>query len=105
MKNNQISAESKLSPVSIVFFGATGDLVWRKLAPALYNLLINKQLPEHFTVIGIGRKDKRLRKMDGVGLRPAPRLNRKDAARKSHPPIGGEEHSRTVGCSRRVFLV
>jgi len=43
-----MSKESKLSPVSIVIFGATGDLVWRKLAPALYNLLLNKQLPKHY---------------------------------------------------------
>ncbi len=71
MKNNPMSSEAKLSPVSIVIFGATGDLVWRKLAPALYNLLLNQQLPEHFAVIGIGRKNKssdefRLRLKDGA---------------------------------------
>jgi len=71
MKNNPTSTESKLPPVSIVIFGATGDLVWRKLAPALYNLLLNQQLPEHFAVIGIGRKNKssedfRLRLKDGA---------------------------------------
>lgn len=71
MKNKPISTKSKLSPVSIVIFGATGDLVWRKLAPALYNLLLNQQLPKHFAVIGIGRKNKsseefRLRLRDGA---------------------------------------
>ncbi len=71
MKNKPISTKSKLSPVSIVIFGATGDLVWRKLAPALYNLLLNQELPEHFAVIGIGRKSKssdefRLRLRDGA---------------------------------------
>jgi glucose-6-phosphate 1-dehydrogenase len=70
-KNNPMSTETKLSPVAIVIFGATGDLVWRKLAPALYNLLLNQQLPEHFAVIGIGRKNKssdefRLRLRDGA---------------------------------------
>jgi len=58
MKNKPISTKPKLSPVSIVIFGATGDLAWRKLAPALYNLLLSGQLPDHFAVIGIGRKNK-----------------------------------------------
>ena len=66
-----MSTESKLPHVSIIIFGATGDLVWRKLAPALYNLLLNKQLPKHFAVIGVGRKNKssdefRLRLRDGA---------------------------------------
>ena len=71
MKDKPMSTQSKLPPVSLIIFGATGDLVWRKLAPALYNLLLNQQLPKHFAVIGIGRKnessdDFRLRLRDGV---------------------------------------
>lgn len=70
-KDNPMSTESNLPPISIVIFGATGDLVWRKLAPALYNLLLNQQFPEHFAVIGLGRKnessdDFRLRLRDGA---------------------------------------
>jgi hypothetical protein len=57
MKNNPVPTHAKLPPVSIIIFGAAGDLVWRKLAPALYNLLLNQQLPEHFAVIGIYRKN------------------------------------------------
>jgi glucose-6-phosphate 1-dehydrogenase len=48
--------EPKLPPVSIVIFGATGDLVWRKLIPALYNLYLDKQLPEKFSIFGVNRK-------------------------------------------------
>jgi len=33
-----------------------GDLTWRKLAPALYNLLMENQLPELFAVIGLDKK-------------------------------------------------
>jgi len=71
MKNDPMPTESKLPPVSIVIFGATGDLVWRKLAPALYNLLLDQQLPAHFALIGVGRKKKssdefRLRLRDGA---------------------------------------
>ncbi len=48
--------ESKLPPVSIVIFGITGDLAWRKLVPALYNLYLDKQLPEKFAIFGMNRK-------------------------------------------------
>ena len=48
--------ETKLLPTSMVIFGATGDLTWRKLTPALYNLYLDHQLPEKFTIFGINRK-------------------------------------------------
>jgi glucose-6-phosphate 1-dehydrogenase len=43
-------------PISVVIFGATGDLVWRKLVPALYNLYLDNQLPEQFAIQGMNRK-------------------------------------------------
>jgi glucose-6-phosphate 1-dehydrogenase len=46
----------KLPPISIVIFGATGDLVWRKLIPALYNLYLDNHLPEKFSIFGMNRK-------------------------------------------------
>ncbi|SHJ37514.1 glucose-6-phosphate dehydrogenase [Parasporobacterium paucivorans] len=42
----------------LVIFGGTGDLTNRKLMPALYNLVLDKLLPEHFAVVSIGRQDK-----------------------------------------------
>jgi glucose-6-phosphate 1-dehydrogenase len=44
-------------PTILVIFGGMGDLTWRKLAPALYNLLLAQQLPERFAVIGLDIKD------------------------------------------------
>ncbi|MCW3119590.1 MAG: glucose-6-phosphate dehydrogenase [Chitinophagaceae bacterium] len=44
-----------LSPTIIFIFGGSGDLANRKLIPALYNLFIDKYLPEKFAVIGVGR--------------------------------------------------
>ncbi|WP_180897141.1 hypothetical protein, partial [Vibrio parahaemolyticus] len=38
---------------SIVIFGASGDLTYRKLIPALYHLYANKQLPESFAILGV----------------------------------------------------
>ena len=44
-------------PTVIVIFGGSGDLTWRKLMPALYNLYIDKWLPEKFMIIGLGRQE------------------------------------------------
>ncbi|HSN24544.1 MAG TPA: glucose-6-phosphate dehydrogenase, partial [Methylomicrobium sp.] len=43
-----------------MIFGGMGDLTWRKLAPALYNLLLSQQLPRHFAVIGLDIKEENL---------------------------------------------
>src|SRR5450759_1177725 len=43
-------------PTILVIFGGMGDLTWRKLAPALYNLHIDQALPEQFAVIGVDIK-------------------------------------------------
>jgi glucose-6-phosphate 1-dehydrogenase len=42
-------------PVTIVIFGASGDLAKRKLIPALYHLCVGGYLPERFAVIGFSR--------------------------------------------------
>lgn len=44
-------------PVTIVIFGATGDLTRRKLFPALYTLFRERTLPKHFTLIAFARRD------------------------------------------------
>lgn len=40
-----------------VIFGASGDLTWRKLVPALYNLYLNGWMPEKFEVFGMSYGD------------------------------------------------
>ena len=42
-------------PTAIVIFGATGDLTGRKLAPALFNLMLDKALAEPTVIIGVSR--------------------------------------------------
>ena len=42
-------------PCSIVFFGATGDLVKRMLIPAMYNLRLGDILPTNFSIVGFSR--------------------------------------------------
>jgi glucose-6-phosphate 1-dehydrogenase len=41
-------------PCVLVIFGAAGDLSWRKLLPAVYNLNVDGLLPSHFAVLGFG---------------------------------------------------
>jgi glucose-6-phosphate 1-dehydrogenase len=41
-------------PCHLVIFGVAGDLSWRKLLPAVYNLNVDSQLPSHFSVVGFG---------------------------------------------------
>lgn len=45
----------KPDPTIFIIFGGTGDLNFRKLAPALYNLFLDGWMPEHFSIIGTGR--------------------------------------------------
>jgi glucose-6-phosphate 1-dehydrogenase len=47
--------ERSPGPCTIVIFGASGDLTYRKLVPALYNLFGYGGLPERFCIIGAGR--------------------------------------------------
>jgi len=42
-------------PVTIVIFGASGDLAKRKLLPALYHLQAGGYLPERYAVVGFSR--------------------------------------------------
>lgn len=44
-------------PTVIVIFGAGGDLTKRKIIPALYNLYVDKRLPEKFTIIGFSKTE------------------------------------------------
>jgi glucose-6-phosphate 1-dehydrogenase len=41
-------------PCILVIFGAAGDLAWRKLLPAIYNLNTDGLLPSNFAVVGYG---------------------------------------------------
>lgn len=63
--------KQKRSSASIVIFGAAGDLTWRKLVPALYDLFLDNLLPEKYAIFGVDGKpisadDWRGRLNDGV---------------------------------------
>ncbi len=50
--------EAVPEPAIVVVFGATGDLMRRKLMPAVYNLALDGLLPEQTVIVGVGRRDR-----------------------------------------------
>ena len=49
-------APTKNIPTILVIFGATGDLMAKKIVPALFHLFEKGMLPKMFHVIGFGRR-------------------------------------------------
>ncbi len=63
--------EDQLKPTVLTIFGGGGDLTWRKLIPALFDLSHDRSMPDHLAIIAIDRaplsdKDLRERLHDGV---------------------------------------
>lgn len=58
MKQEQKSDSEKNLSAILVIFGGTGDLTHRKLMPAVYNLIKDQLIPEHFAIVSVGRRDK-----------------------------------------------
>ena len=52
-----VSQTKKPHACVVTIFGASGDLTKRKLIPALYNLALEKRLPERFAVVGYARSE------------------------------------------------
>lgn len=55
MSSHNGSGVELSEPVSVVIFGASGDLTQRKLIPGLYNLYLKGRLPEEFRIVGVSR--------------------------------------------------
>src|SRR6476469_5452739 len=77
--NAQMPVDVK-QPTIIFIFGGSGDLTYRKLMPALYNLYLDNYLPQKFLIVGIGRTD-----YTNITFR-------------NHSKKGVEEHSRRPNC-------
>jgi len=69
-------------PLSIVIFGASGDLSHRKLIPALYNLYLKKRLPQKFSIFGLGGRE-----WTDEDLRSTARTSLKEL----YPDLGNEQ--------------
>ena len=66
-----MKAHDQLEPTIFVIFGGAGDLAWRKLMPAMFDLSQDRSLPDYFSIIAIDRvamSDEKIRRRlhDGV---------------------------------------
>jgi glucose-6-phosphate 1-dehydrogenase len=52
-----MSADNNADAVIFVLFGAAGDLTWRLIGPAVFNLHLDRRLPERFVLIGVDHRD------------------------------------------------
>src|SRR5512140_2838428 len=50
-----MTADAQLEPTVFVIFGGAGDLAWRKLIPALFDLFQSQSIPAHFSIIAVDR--------------------------------------------------
>ena len=50
------TTEPTAQPITLVIFGASGDLTRRKLVPALYQLFKQKLLPPTLKIVGVARR-------------------------------------------------
>jgi glucose-6-phosphate 1-dehydrogenase len=55
--NRKALDANKVDPCVLTVFGVTGDLSKRLLFPSLYNLACAGSLPDHFRLLGVGRRD------------------------------------------------
>jgi glucose-6-phosphate 1-dehydrogenase len=51
-----MATDTPPDPTVFAIFGIAGDLAWRKLIPALYNLFLEQRLPDQFLVLGLGHR-------------------------------------------------
>ena len=66
-----MQTKDQLEPTIFVIFGGGGDLTWRKLIPALFDLSQDRSMPADFSIIVVDRvdlSDEKLRRrlLDGV---------------------------------------
>jgi len=52
-----MKTNDQLEPNIFVIFGGAGDLTWRKLMPALFDLSQSHSIPAHFAIIAVDRVD------------------------------------------------
>ncbi len=63
--------ETRPGPCGLIIFGASGDLTYRKLIPALFNLYKKDLLPDEFYVLGCARTkmtDEEFRKRASISI-------------------------------------
>ncbi|HEX5555138.1 MAG TPA: glucose-6-phosphate dehydrogenase, partial [Chitinophagaceae bacterium] len=52
-----MALDKRPSATMLFIFGGSGDLNYRKLTPALYNLFLDGFMPENFSIMGLARSE------------------------------------------------
>ncbi len=52
-----MKSDDQIKPTIFVIFGGGGDLTWRKLTPALFDLFQDQSMPADFSIIAVDRVD------------------------------------------------
>lgn len=76
-----MQTNDQMEPTIFVIFGGGGDLTWRKLIPALFDLSIDRSMPERFAIIAVDRvemSDGKLRKRLHQGVNQFSRRGKAD---------------------------
>lgn len=74
-----MKTKEPLESVIFVIFGGAGDLAWRKLMPALFDLFQDHNMPSNFTIIAVDRlkmSDEKLRRHFHDGVKKFSRLGK-----------------------------
>jgi len=82
-RKHLMPAKDHLEPTVFIIFGGGGDLTWRKLIPALFNLHLEGSLPERTAIIAVDRaplSDAALRQRLHEGVK---RFGRKSTSRQT----------------------
>ena len=66
----------QLEPTVFVIFGGAGDLTWRKLVPALFDLSQDRSMPADFAIIAVDRVEFERRHSCAAGSTTASRSSR-----------------------------
>ncbi len=80
---NSLPPTDQLEPTVFIIFGGGGDLTWRKLAPALFDLSQDRSLPERFAILAVDRValgDEALRRRLHDGVNRFSRFGKANAA-------------------------
>ena len=78
-----MNTSDRLDPTVFVIFGGGGDLTWRKLIPALFDLSQDRSLPEKFAIIAVDRlksSDDQLRRRLHSGVKQFARCGKAEGA-------------------------
>ncbi|MGB9455881.1 MAG: glucose-6-phosphate dehydrogenase [Bryobacteraceae bacterium] len=81
-----MKTNDRLEPNIFVIFGGAGDLTWRKLMPALFDLSQSHSIPAHFAIIAVDRvelSEDALRKRLHEGVRKFARSGKAAAKAKA----------------------